>query len=182
MKKFYKFLREQAMGIINFKNNNIKLLTNEEQNVKKQKFVTFVDKNFKINRLQIKNRQVRDHCNDTGEYRSAADIIYNLEYSVPKETPTVFYNGSNYDYCFIIKESAEVFEKQITCLGENTGIYITLSTLVQNKLQDLIRMEKKSQKKSYRLQFIDNARFMASSLSNLVNNLDKRIHKIKCKY
>ena len=38
------------MGIINFKNNNIKLLTNEEQNVKKQKFVTFVDKNFKINK------------------------------------------------------------------------------------------------------------------------------------
>ena len=53
---------------------------------------------------------------------------------------------------------------------------------MQNKLQDLIRMEKKLQKKSYRLQFIDNARFMASSLSNLVNNLDKRIHKIKCKY
>ena len=71
MKKFCKFLREQAMGIINFKNKNIKLLTNEEQNVKKQKFVTFVDKNFKINRLQIKNCQVRDHCNDTGEYRSA---------------------------------------------------------------------------------------------------------------
>ena len=170
------------MGIINFKNNKIKLLTNEQQNVKKQKFVIFVDKNFKINMLQIKNRQVRDHCNDTGEYRSAADIICNLEYSVPRETPIVFYNGSNYDYCFIIKELAEEFEKQITCLGENTGIYITLSTLVQNKLQELIRMEKKSQKKSYRLQFIDNARFMASSLSNLVNNLDKRILKIKCEY
>ena len=26
------------------------------------------------------------------------------------------------------------------------------------------------------------ARFMASSLSNLVNNLSERIHKIKCKY
>ena len=51
MKKFCKFLREHAMGIINFKNNKIKLLTNEQQNVKKQKFVIFVDKNFKINML-----------------------------------------------------------------------------------------------------------------------------------
>ena len=35
---------------------------------------------------------------------------------------------------------------------------------------------------SYRLQFIDSARFMASSLSNLVNNPSEGIHKIKCKY
>ena len=34
---------------------------------------------------------------------------------------------------------------------------------------------------SYILQFIDSARFMASSLSNLVNNLSAGIHKIKCK-
>ena len=30
------------------------------------------------------------------------------------------------------------------------------------------------------LQFIDSARFMASSLSNLVNNLSEGIHEIKC--
>ena len=35
---------------------------------------------------------------------------------------------------------------------------------------------------SYRLQFIDSARFMARSLSNLVNNLVEGTHKIKCKY
>ena len=34
----------------------------------------------------------------------------------------------------------------------------------------------------YRLQFIDRARFMASSLSNLVNNFAEGINKIKCKY
>ena len=34
---------------------------------------------------------------------------------------------------------------------------------------------------SYILQFIDSARFMASSLSNLVNNLSEGIHRIKCK-
>ena len=35
---------------------------------------------------------------------------------------------------------------------------------------------------SYILQFTDSARFMASSLSNLVNNLSDEIHRIKCKY
>ena len=34
---------------------------------------------------------------------------------------------------------------------------------------------------SYILQFIDSARFMASSLSNLVNNLFEGIHEIKFK-
>ena len=35
---------------------------------------------------------------------------------------------------------------------------------------------------SYILQFTDSARFMASSLSNLVNNLSGGIDEIKCKY
>ena len=44
-------------------------------------------------------------------------------------------------------------------------------------------MEKKSQKSiPYKLQFIDIARFMARSLSNLVNNLSEGIQKIKCKH
>ena len=44
-------------------------------------------------------------------------------------------------------------------------------------------MEKKLQKiLSYILQFIDSTRFMASSLSNLVNTFSEVIHKIKCKY
>ena len=44
-------------------------------------------------------------------------------------------------------------------------------------------MEKKLQNNiSHILQFINSARFMASSLSNLVNNLSEGIHRIKCKY
>ena len=34
---------------------------------------------------------------------------------------------------------------------------------------------------SYKIKFIDSARCMASSLSNLVDNLTKANHKIKCK-
>ena len=36
--------------------------------------------------------------------------------------------------------------------------------------------------RSCKLKFIDGIRFMMSSLSNLVDNLAERIHKIKCKY
>ena len=44
-------------------------------------------------------------------------------------------------------------------------------------------MEKKLQKHIfYILQITDSARFMASSLSNLVSNLSEGIHKIKYKY
>ena len=34
---------------------------------------------------------------------------------------------------------------------------------------------------SYKIKLIDSAKFMASSLLNLVDNLTERIHKIKCK-
>ena len=34
---------------------------------------------------------------------------------------------------------------------------------------------------SYKIKFIDSARLMVSSLSNLVNNLAEEIHKIECK-
>ena len=49
-------------------------------------------------------------------------------------------------------------------------------------LQELIKMEKKLQKIYDILQFMDRGRFMASSLSNLDNNLSEGIHRIKCKY
>ena len=62
----------------------------------------------------------RDHCHYTGEYRGATHSIYNLKYSVPKKIPVDFHDRSKYDYDFIIKESAEEFKKQFTCLGEIT--------------------------------------------------------------
>ena len=118
------------------------------------KSVIFVKKYLKINIWKIKYCKVRDHCHYTGEYRGAAHSVCNLKYSLPKKIPIAFHNGSNYDYHFIIKELAEEFKKKTTCLGET--VYI--------------------------LQFINNARFLGSSLSNLVNNFSKGIHRIKCKF
>ena len=43
-------------------------------------------------------------------------------------------------------------------------------------------MEKKFYNYYKTLQFIDSARFMASPLSNLVNNISEGIHRIKFKF
>ena len=53
---------------------------------------------------------------------------------------------SHYDYHFIIKELAEKFEGQCNCLGENTEQCITFQFQQKKKLQELIKIEKKSQK------------------------------------
>ena len=109
--------------------------------------------------------------------------IYNLKYRVPKKIPIAFHNGFNYDYHFIIKEFAEEFEKKITCLGESIENYITFTVPIEKEVTRIDKNGEKIRKiMSDRLQFIDSARFMASSLSILVNNLSEGIHRIKCRY
>ena len=74
-------------------------------------------------------------------------------------------------------------ENQFTCLRENTEKYINFSVPIE---KEVTRIDKNAleiiKTICYRLQFVDSARFMASSLSNLANNLAEGIHKIKCKY
>ena len=71
--------------------------------------------------------KVRDHCHYTGEQRRIVHSACNLKYSLHKEIPIIFHIGSNCDYHFTIKQLAEESEKQFTCLGKNTKIYITFS-------------------------------------------------------
>ena len=125
----------------------------------------------------------RDHCHYTREYRGAEHSICNLKYAVPKKNPIVFHNGSNYDYHFIIKELAQEFQKQFTCLGENTEKYITFTVPIEKEVTRIDKNGEEIAKNiSYILHFIDRARFMASSLSNLDNNLSEGLHRVKCKF
>ena len=126
--------------------------------------------------------KIRDYCYHIGEYSGVAHSICNLEYSVPKNIPMVFHNGWNYDYNFIIKKLAEELKKQFTFLGKNTEKYITFAIPIEKEATRIDKNgEKITKNKFYILQFIDSARFMASSLSSLVDNLSEGIHKIKCK-
>ena len=97
---------------------------------------------------------------------------------MPDEIPVVFHSGSNYDYHFIIKQLANDLEGQFECIGENKEKYRTFSVPIK---KEIIKIDKDGNKTdevtSYKISFIDSARFMASSLSNLTEG----IQKIKCK-
>ena len=185
MKKFCESLRDNTMKIINFKKKKMKLLTKEQPESYENAKICYIYKTKSENKY-LKDKKyckVRDNCHYAVEYRGAAHSIYNLKYSVPKKIPIAFNNGSNYDYHFIKKELAEEFKKQLTCLGENSEKYIIFTVPIEKEVTKIDKNGKEITKNiSYILQFIDSARFMASSLSNLVNNLSVGIHKIKCKY
>ena len=56
------------------------------------------------------HRKLRDQCYFTDKYSGAAHSICNLRFNVPNEISVVFYNGSNYDYHFIIKKLGKKIE------------------------------------------------------------------------
>ena len=91
-----------------------------------------------------------------------------------------FRNGSKYDHNFIIKELANKFEGK--CDGENTEKYKVFSIPIE---KEVTKTNKDGNETvvtiSCKINFIDSAVFMVSSLSNLVDNLTEGIHKIKCK-
>ena len=115
------------------------------------------------------------------EYRGAAHSICNLQYSVLKKISIIFH--TNYDYHFMMKELVEEFFKKITCLGKNTEKNITFKVPIEKEVTRTDKNEEEITKNvSCILQVFDSARFMASSLSNLVNNLSEGIQRIRCKF
>ena len=83
----------------------------------------------------------------------------------------------------IIKELAEEFKKGFTCLVENTEKYITFTVPVEKEVTRINKNgEEVTKNISYISQFIDSAKFITSSLLNLLNNLSERLHRTKCKF
>ena len=96
--------------------------------------------------------KIRDHCHYRGEYGGAAHSICNLKYSIPKKIPIAFYNGSNYDYHFIIKKLAEKLKKkQFTCLGENTEKCITFTVPIE---KEVTKVDKNGEKITKNISYI----------------------------
>ena len=172
-KTFCKDLREYATKIIKYeKKDMIPLTKKEEENYNNQKVCYICKKEFDAS--DKKHHKVRDHCHYTGKYRGVVHNICNLRYKTPKKIPIVFHNGSTYDYHFIIKELVKEFDGNFECLGENTEKYITFSVPIKKKI------ENKDIEIAYKIKFIDSYRFMATSLSKLVDNLTEDIHGDKC--
>ena len=129
MKNFSKELREHATKIINHEKREMI----PYHLIESKKFVICVKENLKMkndkNAFKIYNK-VKEHCHYIGKYIEAAHSICNLRYKIQKEISVEIYNGSRYDYNFIIKELAKDFKGQCECLGENTEKYITFCVLI----------------------------------------------------
>ena len=168
MKRFCKDLKDHATKIIDFKKKTMIPLTKEEEdNYNKENTCYICKKDFN-------DDKVRDHCHFTGKYRGATHNTCNLRYKVPKNIPVIFHNESTYDYHLIMKELACKFEGNFECLGEKTEKYITFSVPIKKKIDN------KNIDITYKIKFIDSFRFMATSLSRLVDNLTDNIHNDKC--
>ena len=77
---------------------------------------------------------------------------------------------------------ANEFEGQFECLAENKEKDKTFSVPMEKEITKIDKDGNESVVNiSYKMKFIDSARFMAGSLSNLGNDLAEGIHKIKCK-
>ena len=182
MKRFCKDLKEHAKRIINCEKKDMIPLTKEENEDYNNQKVCYICKKEFITSDTIessslegnKHYKVRDHCHYTGKYRGAAHNICNLRYKIPKDIPIIFHNGSTYDYHFIIRELVKEFEGNFECLGENTEKYVTFSVPIKK------RIENKDIEINYKIKFADSFRFMATSLSKLVDNLTEGIHNDKC--
>ena len=178
LKKFCKDLRKHATKIINCNKEVIPLTKKEEINYNKETNCHICKKGF-INYEDDYDKnyyKVKDYCYYTGKYKGAAHNNCNLKYKVQKEIPLVFHNGSTYDYHFIIKELAKEFDGNFECLGENMEKYITFSVPIKKE----IRNKDKIIEITYKIKFIDSYRFMATSLSKLVDNLSEGSHNNRC--
>ena len=81
-----------------------------------------------------------------------------------------------------MKKFTEKLRKQLTCLGENSKTYITFRVPIETEVTGIDKNgEEITKNESYILKFIDSARFMTTTLLNLVNNLSEGFHRIKCK-
>ena len=128
-------------------------------------------------------RKVKDHCHYTGKYKSAVHSICNLKCNILKKISVFFRDVLNYNYHFIIRKLAKNFEGELNCLGESAEKYKTFSVPITKEVEKIDKNGEEVTKTVYfKLQFIDSARFMASSLLSLCDNLANEIHNIKCKH
>ena len=117
---------------------------------------------------ELDNDKVCDHCHLSGRFRGAAPEICNLKYKVPKFFPVVFHNLSGYNSHLFIKALGNS-EGDISCIPNNEENYISFTKQVI--VDKFVNKEGKEVNVKGELRFIDNLRFMASSLDKLSSNL-----------
>ena len=176
MKKFSDSLKDHLSKIITYEQKELIKLTEEEyENHKNQKVCYICKKEFSAYDEDKNYCKVKHYCYFTCKYQDSCHKICRSKCKSLKEIPIVFHNGSTYDYHFIINELATSFKEygNFECVSENSKKYIKFSVPFKKDL-------KNGKSIKYKLKFIDSFRFMATSLSNLVNNLSSQLYN-NCK-
>ena len=114
-----KTLRDRAMEIINYEEQEMIPQMKKISLMKSKKYVIYAKKCFVLMKMMEihLNYKVRDHCHYTGKFRGAAHSICNLRYKVPKGIPVMVHNCSSFDDHFIIKQLAKELDGQFESLG-----------------------------------------------------------------
>lgn len=118
----------------------------------------------------FEDEKVRDHCHLTGKFRGAAHKSCNLNYKIPKFIPVIFHNLSGYDAHLFIKNLGKTKGK-IDCIPVNEEKYISFTKSISVDEYKDKKVVKKTETREIR--YIDSFKFMASKLSDLVENLPK---------
>ena len=94
----------------------------------------------------------------------------NLEYRKADFTPVVFHNLSGYDSHLFIK-NLSFSAGNINCIPNNEERYISFIKKIQ--VGSYTSKEGETKPLHHKIRFIDNLKFMGTSLDSLVNNLPK---------
>ena len=123
----------------------------------------------------IKIKKVVHHNHITGEYIETICSKCNLKFQYKKFLPCYIHNLKNYDGHFIIKALTKYGYQSdemniVNAIPNNEERYISFSKKIKvDTYQN--RKTKKETQLMFEIRFLDTFAFMASSLSNLVDNL-----------
>ena len=114
--------------------------------------------------------RVRDHCHFTGEYRGAAHNKCNLMCKKPRILPVIFHNLQGYDAHLFIKQLAKI-DGDLSCIPSTEEKYLSFSKSIKVGEYKDIHGDIKAIK--FEIRFVDSFKFLQTSLSNLVSNLNQ---------
>ena len=118
---------------------------------------------------ELHDDRVRDHCHFTGKYRGAAHKDCNFKCKKPKVLPVLFHNLQGYDAHLFIKQLANL-QGDLNCIPSTEEKYISFSKKIKvDEYKD--RITGKMNPIYFEIRFIDSFKFLQTSLSNLVSNL-----------
>ena len=163
-RKFVEMLEEDIKKIFKQFNYSKKMVISpqEQKDFLNAEFCWICQKKFKKD-----EKKVRDHDHFTGKFRGAAHNKCNLQFKKPQFTPVIFHNLSGYDAHLFVKNLG-VSEGNIKCIPNNEEKYISFSKEI---VVDSWEKDGKTFDVKHEIRFLDSFKFMASSLSGLVDNL-----------